>query len=628
MLINFFENIKYRKNSISDLRNIFVYFFKQQSTKRMVKFTICSFITLVIIELFSHYKNNLDLIYFLVIWSSLGILAWIFISYNRALNQGLYLAKLKEGKIFHKLFSGIFFRLIISGFWATISSFLVLFYAIQLDTFGRILTVLLLVTFGIQNCFFLNHIRNEYHPKFDVIETIEWSRYYQIPIFLIISFIAFILVKDSSSYLDISHLSEKQLLFKSSFIGEIVKCSLFFDNIENLALKLFSSINETTRPLSYLIKIAFEGFAVWSLITVSSVFLIPIKELRLSFVPATTENNLKKISTKTKKLIISSVIIFISTISAITIVLENHFDKIPFDKRPATFLILELEEINGNFYPQGTEEEIAEIISKEKENIEKIKRELVGEIITSHVRLRNNAKNYIDWYYSMFGTWARQWNNIKGEDKKEEYLENKLSEFLSEGNPFQKLEVLINDLEKEENELEEKINRKIADILRSSLITEKEIAGQFIRKKSIDDLVNQRLRGLFGELDFLVNIKKNRFLKIGSQKLASIYLSKLITKRIIRLNKEKKFFKNISKNTSKLVGKHLTRPIAGAAGASVGTKCGPFAVICSPILTIAGIVAGEKVFIEIDKFLNKEKLMEALVLEIDNHEKGMLDIIN
>lgn len=111
---------------------------------------------------------------------------------------------------------------------------------------------------------------------------------------------------------------------------------------------------------------------------------------------------------------------------------------------------VEVEEIEGEYYKVGTQDEIIKFFhEKNLENREEIR----AQIEYGYRAIEHNVDSYLDWYYKLSSTYLRVGEAVFSEQEEyEDFIAEKLEEHLFQGNPFYPLKNTLRNISQENPE--------------------------------------------------------------------------------------------------------------------------------------------------------------------------------
>jgi len=280
--------------------------------------------------------------------------------------------------------------------------------------------------------------------------------------------------------------------------------------------------------------------------------------------------------------------------------------------------IIEVEKYGTVYVKPGTYEEIEKVKHEYLSKFSKeAKRKLNKELDVSFSKLKDNVDPFLDWYYSLFGEYARIAKLLSGNG--EEYIRKKCEEYLIKNDPFKNLEQAFREVDDEfaliKNEYQQEVNKIIernklnldnSDSFKMGIKIIKEITDKDIFTLEYpEEIITFKNRMLgsgmgAGVSAIVVYIIVQKIVSKGTFKLASIALKQVLKK-------------GTSKTVSAVIG--------GTVGGAVGAIGGPIGVaVGATVGAVVGISVGvviDKVFLEIDEKINREDFKKDIIEAID-----------
>jgi len=183
---------------------------------------------------------------------------------------------------------------------------------------------------------------------------------------------------------------------------------------------------------------------------------------------------------------------------------------------------------------------------------------------------------------------------------------------------------------------------KIADSIKKRLFKDRFEKDIKIARENIDndytnvlniyisDLNKSAFKGIQADInqDLFGIVNKEISQRVKEQKIkGATLLSTIIIGKIVTKIASKMAIKAASKSLVKGAGKLATKSAISSEAAAGGAICGPFVFICAPIAATVAWFGTDKVIVEIDEYLNRDKLKKELISMIDSKKKRLKDTL-
>ncbi len=352
-------------------------------------------------------------------------------------------------------------------------------------------------------------------------------------------------------------------------------------------------------------------------------FVLPSSEYQRIVLPVHPDEEIQPVSPERIAWASASTTIVIFFIYfPLVAVLETTVEQRPSMQAPEEAVVQAVELISGQYYEVGTVEEINHLaISMIDESAEELAL-LDFTLENGFSMMRDNIDNYLDWYYSLPGEWARVANLLRG--NAEEYLVQRLSEELLAGDPFavfeKALEVAI-PVETQRQEEFEELALALLDSRRVEIAHEEEV--EVVARADQEALISLSAHSEFSTLESRLGVT------IATSGISGI-LAAVATRQILSRIAARGTIRAAAAALARLA---TIRAGAGgggaAAGAAVGGTIGSvFPGVGTAIgAAIGGVVGGvsagvgaEYLIIKLEELVSRENHHNELLAAIDEAE--------
>jgi hypothetical protein len=366
--------------------------------------------------------------------------------------------------------------------------------------------------------------------------------------------------------------------------------------------------------------LAIGGWAVFfNACAMLTCFLIPGKEYRRIFSPLSAEPELPPIPPR------KIAVIFAVTTFLVLFIYVPLFASLEawMQRNPQVAEIRKkVEQVGSDYVNEGT---VAKIKAAKLEALHKVEISLSrveAEADRAFDRMEINVDLFLDWYYSLPAEYARIANLLIG--NLEDYLRDKLTEYLRQGAAFQSFETALDDALANHKSVLEEYNQTVRKIINENLIDVSGMKFHVVQSMTLDDALNSPIHK--DHIDF----NKRMIAGAGAGTIAGT-MTAVITKKIISKIIGKATLKKAAQVLAKVVASKVVGSAGGAAaGAAAGAAIGSVVpgvgtVIGAAIGGIAGgLVVGvtvDKLFLMLEEALSRDDFKRELIESIEDTRK-------
>lgn len=263
-----------------------------------------------------------------------------------------------------------------------------------------------------------------------------------------------------------------------------------------------------------------------------------------------------------------------------------------------------VEQIDDAIYKKGTIAKLEQARLEAWQQIELSQTQLAIQIDQAFDRLERNIDDYLDWYYSLAGEYARIAKLLVGE--LEAYMMEKLEQALMQGDAFKEIQLALDHSLSAHQEVEHSYQQAVHDILQVNRI---EPPGKPIQ-------ITQRLSSQEVLISPITQEMISLQSRLGGGAVAGV-VTAAITGKIMGKLASKNIFKLAANAVFKIVAGKTAGAAAGAsagavAGAAIGSVVpGPGTAVGAALGGIIGGlgagVAVDKMLIELEEAINRDK---------------------
>ncbi len=357
--------------------------------------------------------------------------------------------------------------------------------------------------------------------------------------------------------------------------------------------------------------------------TMLACFLIPAQEYLRIFGPLSNEPVPPPIS-PTRIAIISAVITFVALFIYVPAFAAIEFwiqgDPRVADIRKSAEKVV--EQIGDDYFNKGT---IAKIEEARVEALSKVGISLAsveGEADRAFDRMEGNVDSFLNWYYSLPAEYARILKILTG--SLEDYLQDKLMEYLQQGDAFRKVEAALNEALANQKSVQEEYDRTVKKIISENRIKPQGAKFSVVQSISLKDAFNPPVH------KDLIDFNKRMAGGVGAGAIVGT-VTAVVTKKIVSKIAGKATLKKAAQVLAKVMAGKVAGSAGGAAaGAAAGAAIGSFVPFIGTAIgaTIGGIAGGiatgvtvDKLFLMLEEALNRDTFKKELIESIEDARK-------
>ena len=244
----------------------------------------------------------------------------------------------------------------------------------------------------------------------------------------------------------------------------------------------------------------------------------------------------------------------------------------------------------------------------------------------AHDKMAENADLFLDWYYSLPAEYGRLVTTISG--KADDYLTEKLTQYLQTGNPGKQLNEAVEALRVKNRKRFERFRAEVSKILEENRVDlgayDRVIESQ---KSSLNQILFEVDR-LEDKIDF-----ETRSMISGGGGTVGFAAGAMITKKVTAKITGKSAFKAAVKAIGKLAGKKAAGAAAGGViGAAAGSVFPIFGTAAGAAVggTLGALIVGvsiDKLILELEETVNREEFKNEIIDAINENRKSMKEQI-
>lgn len=589
----------------------------------------------ILYTIFQNIQNWLP-IHFLMIWLSIAFFLWVVFGYNSSIRRSMSLHTIQDNSMLHKILSGIAFRLIITGIIAFfVTGFSLANMLVFSDNDWISLSIAVFVL-GIVYYYMSNTMQSQFTKKYRSYKAKAYAFYVSIPIFLGISYL--LQYYSAGSVMEMGGPEKLPAQnFQSDLVHKIYSVYYTIDYTQTFVLDQVGSVSENSRIITLLVGLALQAISVFGLLALFSIFLIPLSEFKWIIQTPTKTAEEEGDFSYVSLFFVSAftvIIILFAIVPSFTyferssqkLAVETVVEELAQEVADYTVRKVYAEEIDGSYYRIGTKSAIER---EEFRELSQTHQSIKLEIDSGYNAMENNLELYLDWYYSLTAEYVRTFKLLSGGF--EEYLKRKLKENLLKGQPFHRLQRVVDELDM--NRANEHLNWKIKQILRQNAYSDSELKSTKNEKVEIevvgswDSAISPDFTDKLLSLgNFTRRLKASGGVGVG----IGAGVSGLIVKKAVKKGTFKLAAKAVAKAASgKLVGGGLGASGGAAAGAAVGsvvplvgTAIG--AIIGGVVGGVAGAVAVDAGILKLEEIFGRKKFKAELLASIRQSKRDLL----
>jgi len=521
----------------------------------------------------------------------------------------------------YRLFFG---RLVVTVFWVIWSLVTSFFMLIQFHVYSQLDWAVFFLVIPVFWCvFFICRKLSSREYKAYLINSMaqRMACWVTALLMLVMHVILMVNYGDLSAYSTISDAIEGQ----KSLVTDLKGSALVWELSNYLAIyqgfKVFalSNIGELNTLLAFVV-LGIGNFVVfYNACAMLSCFLIPKVEYYRIFTPL---NNSGKPSRPSNLVLAQVVAVF--TFVSIFIYLPS-FVYIESNVQQTSELTgirqraeQTIEKIDGLFFREGTVDQLKKARLNAIHNIDFSIALLESKADRGFDRLESNVDNYLDWYYSLGGEYARIGHLMVG--NLDNYMIEKLDSSLNKGKVFKGFELEFNKVLEENKVVMSEYKLLTEEILNKNKINSIDGREQISQELTLDEVLSLPKHTDITEMKHRLGVGA----VVGG--IGTVVITKVIGKVA-----GKGAFKLAVKGLTKLVVSKAAGSVGGAtAGAATGAAIGAilpgFGTAIGAVVggVIGGVAIGltvDKALIEFESLINREEFKRAILSSIDDARK-------
>jgi hypothetical protein len=409
--------------------------------------------------------------------------------------------------------------------------------------------------------------------------------------------------------------AQKQLVSDmtgSAVVFEISQLMAVYNGLKEFAISRLSELDATAA----LIGTVFGTLIVfYNASAMLSCFLIPRSEFLRIFAPITQDADIPKIS-PSRVAFTAAVTTFIILFIYVPLfpLLEAHFRRKPAWIEFVRSQVKIIEQIGDLYVKQGTIEKIEAEKIKVLLKFQSSNEQLIKSVDAGFNLMTQNVDLFLNWYYSLPAEYGRLIKLMSG--NLEDYLAERLKEFLSKGDPFGEVESEIKRVMEEHKEILERFKRTVDKIIQENRVTNIDPGVEVARKTTLTEALSPPIHN--DKIDFSQRIGSATVLGSVTALVSAKVLSKAIGKATIK-NAAQIVAKVVGGKAVGSAGGYLTGMAGGAAIGSIfpgiGTAIG--AVAGGIIGGVATGIAIDKVVLLLEEAFSREDFRKELISSIE-----------
>lgn len=531
----------------------------------------------------------------------------------------------QRGRIFG-LLAGRTFRVIWCICQAVVMSFVVL---LQFDAYQPFEWLLFFAIIPVFWCCFRGMraiVNREYKTYLVTARALAWARTSCAIVMVLLSVLVSLRIADAAQYASLTAAIEArrttaQSMTGSALIHEVFNWMAVYWGVKDYALSRLGQL-DALAALTAVSMGSFSFVVFYHAAAMLSSFLISRTEYRRVFGPLSAAEQPAPVSAANVCIRIA-VTVFISLFVYLPFStgLEAWAQQSPGVtalRNEQAQLVVNLEQIDNDFFHEGTLAALDQARMDALNGMESSLASLQALSDLAFDQLELHVDDYLDWYYSLGGEYARIGSLLTGE--LEEFMAAKLEESLMQGEPFAQVELELNRLLGEHAQAQRSYQEAAARIMQQNRTTPQDSNVRVVRSISLADALQPPVH------KDMIQLQSRLLTSTGSGILAG-GLSALIVQKVIGKVIGKNVFKVAATALGKLV---LNKSVSAAAGAGAGASSG--AVIGSAVpgigtlvgAALGGIVGAiavgltvDKLIIELEEFVNRDEFKNEILAAID-----------
>jgi len=504
----------------------------------------------------------------------------------------------------YRIISGRTLRIIFWVAWALVSSF---FMLVQFHTYGNLEWIAFFLVAPIFYAVFStcrHFLSQELKDYLVVSRSLQWAGILTPVVMFVVYVVIHTLASDVPSYDSLQAAIDAQKPAVADMTGSAVVREVSQWLALYTGAKAFALGNLVGHGTMVALVIIASGSLVvfFNACAMLSCFLIPSREYRRIFGPLTDD----PVPPPVKPLriaAISAVVTFLTLFIYVPLFagLEAWM--------PSTEPYVELvERVGSELVKKGTIAKIQDAklyAAREAERrYETSLASVEGEADKAFDHMEHNVDSFLDWYYSLPAEYARIAKLLTG--KLEDYLKEKLTQYLLQGDPFRGVQAALNTALVNHKSLQEQYSRTVRKIISENRISENVQEFHVIQDMSLEEAFNLPVH------QDIIDFQKRMLGGAGAGVVAGT-ITAVVTGKIISKIVGKATLKKAAQVLAKVVASKAAGSVGGAAaGAAAGAAIGSVVPGAGTAVgaIIGGIAGGVAVGVTVDKlFLMLEEAL-------------------
>jgi len=241
-----------------------------------------------------------------------------------------------------------------------------------------------------------------------------------------------------------------------------------------------------------------------------------------------------------------------------------------------------------------------------------------GEADRAFDHMEHNVDSFLDWYYSLPAEYARIAKLLTG--KLEDYLKDKLTQYLLQGDPFRGVQAALNSALVDHKSLQEEYSRTVKKIIGENRVSESGRGFHVIQDMSLEEAFNLPVH------QDIIDFQKRMLGGAGAGVVAGT-ITAVITGKIVSKIVGKATLKKAAQVLAKVVASKAAGSAGGAAaGAAAGAAIG--SVVPGAGTAVGAIIGGiaggvitgvtvDKLFLMLEEALSRADFKRELIDSIE-----------
>lgn len=529
----------------------------------------------------------------------------------------------------HQLFSGRMFMFIFWSLWALITSFFMLLQFHTYDFWEWLIFFTVIPVFYAVYHFCGKLVGSQYKAYLRASVSLQWASRWITPFIMLIFYL--LIASYSVQTPEYSSFDDAVLAHKAALAGPrgsalMTEATQWLAWYEGAKAYAIGKAGVHHKIPALFVTVMGKLVLFFNACLMLSIFLIPGREFRRIINPLNDEAIPSEISSKRVmvSMIITVVVIilaYIPLIAGLEQVLQANPQYAETRRHIEESISKQIEavEIIGKHYVrEGTIERIqaAKIEALHKFEISLAKIE--SESDRAFDRLEGNVDAFLDWYYSLPAEYMRIGKLMVGEI--DNYLEDKLFEFLSKGDAFQKFEAALNEAFKANEAALSEYRAAVKQVIAQGRVSERDDKEfRVVQSLTVEEALNPPV------FNDKISFGHRMGLSGGGAVIAGTITAIIVKKIIVKL---------AAKNTIKLAAKAVAKVIATKVGGSAtATAIGSFvggaigSIWPGPGTVIGALVGGAVIGGVTSITLDKMFLMLEEAISRDDFKRELMDAI-